>query len=56
MAITNKGASLELYCDSADTLPVEGYDVNTIATELDTGKKYYFDGTAWTEIGSNTGD
>ena len=36
---------------STDEKPTEGVAVNSIFWELDTNKKYYFDGSAWQEIG-----
>ena len=48
--VTLKGASPELYGVEDDTKPLDAA-VNTIFTELDTGKKFYFDGEQWQEIG-----
>lgn len=35
---------------STSVKPTQGVGINSIFWELDTGKKYYFDGTAWQEI------
>jgi len=39
--------------DSGDNKPTD-CAVNSIFWELDTDKKFYFDGETWTEIGSVT--
>ncbi len=36
--------------DSTAVKPTQGVGINSIFWELDTDKKYYFDGTAWQEI------
>lgn len=48
--ITLKGASPEYVGISTDEKP-ENVPVNTIFTELDTNKVYYFTGETWDEIG-----
>lgn len=49
-------AQFELMGLSTDTKPAEvsGFPIGTNSTflELDTGKFYYFDGTAWQEVGA----
>jgi len=37
---------------STDSKPTENVAVNSLFLELDTGKFYYFNGTAWAEVGS----
>ena len=37
---------------STDTKPTEDVGVNSLFLELDTGKFYYFDGSAWQEVGA----
>lgn len=39
-------------CESGDTKPDDAA-LNEECIELDTGDTYYFDGSAWTEVGSN---
>ena len=51
--VTLKGYTANLIGKSTDSKPTD-VEVNTIFHELDTDKKYYFDGTTWTEI-PNTG-
>lgn len=36
---------------STDTKPTEEIQVNTIFKELDTGDRYYFNGTTWAKVG-----
>ena len=38
-------------CLSSDTKPTEGVYTNDLLMELDTGNKYYFDGSAWQTFG-----
>ena len=42
---------VELEGVSDDDKPTEGIGVNSKFYELDTNKTYYFDGSAWQEIG-----
>lgn len=51
--VTLKGYTANLIGKSTDSKPTD-VEVNTIFHALDTDKKYYFDGTTWTEI-PNTG-
>lgn len=55
MAITDKlshGTNyVELEGTSQDDKPLEGIGVNSKFYELDTNKKFYFDGEDWQEIG-----
>ena len=55
MAITNKLAHDTAYAEyeglSSDTKPTEGIGVNSKFDELDTGDKYYFNGSAWAKVG-----
>ena len=56
MAITNKLAHNTLYVEleglSTDSKPTENIGVNSKFDELDTGDKYYFNGTAWAKVGA----
>ena len=56
MAITNKLAHttnyVELEGTSEDTKPLEGIGENSKFYELDTNKVYFFDGSAWVQVGS----
>ena len=58
MAITNKLShgtdSVELEGTSQDDKPLENIGVNSKFHELDTNKKFYFDGEDWVEIGGET--
>lgn len=47
------GSYYELVGKSTDTKPNKDIGKYSIAMELDTAKAYYFDGTAWKEIGGN---
>lgn len=38
-------------CLSSDTKPTEGVYTNDFLLELDTGNRYYFDGTQWQPFG-----
>lgn len=42
----------EYKCLSTDTKPTFEVQTNSLLLELDTGKFYYFDGTAWQEVGA----
>ena len=60
MAITNTGYPngelgdrFDYMGESTDTKPTEGIGENSRFFELDTGKKYYFNGTTWKEVGWN---
>lgn len=37
---------------STDQKPLTGVATNSLFLELDTGKFYYFNGTAWVELGT----
>ena len=50
MAVTLKGSAANYLGTSEDDKP-EDAAVNAIFEELDTGKKYYFTGEAWAEVG-----
>lgn len=58
MAITNKLSHgtdyVELEGTSQDDKPLENIGVNSKFHELDTNKKFYFDGEDWMEIGGET--
>lgn len=58
MAVTNKlvhGTNyVELEGVEDDDKPTEDIGINSKFFELDTGKEYYFDGTAWQEKGGAT--
>lgn len=54
MAVTLKGYTANYLGLSTDAKPTEADD-NAIFRELDTGKRYYFTGTAWAEIPSSGG-
>lgn len=54
MAVTLKGYTANYLGLSTDAKPTEADD-NAIFRELDTGKRYYFTGAAWTEIPSSGG-
>lgn len=43
---------VEILCLSTDTKPTSGIATNSLAQELDTNKTFYFNGTAWAEIGA----
>ena len=45
------GSYYELVGVSADAKPVDGVGKYSLAIELDTLKAYYFDGSAWQEMG-----
>lgn len=45
------GSYFELVGKSTDAKPTTDIGEFSIALELDTGKAYFFDGTAWQEIG-----
>ena len=55
MAITNALVHATDYVElegvSTDEKPTEGIGVNSRFFEFDTGNSFYFDGTAWQEIG-----
>lgn len=38
-------------CLSSDDKPTEDVHINDLLLELDTGNKYYFDGTQWQTFG-----
>lgn len=48
--VTLKGYTANVLGLSTDAKPTTGVDTNTIFRELDTGKRYYFNGSAWAEI------
>lgn len=56
--ITNNASrsteSAELMGLSTDSKPTTGISINTLFLELDTGKFYYFTGTAWEEVGGGS--
>ena len=52
--VTLKGYTANLIGKSTDSKPTD-VEVNTIFHALDTDKKYYFDGTTWTEIPNSGG-
>ena len=54
MAVTLKGQSAIYEGTSTDTKPTDA-DNNAIFKELDTGIRYYYDGTDWNEIPSSGG-
>ena len=43
------GAYVELACASTDTKPTTGIAEGSIATEVDTGDVYMFNGSTWTK-------
>lgn len=55
MAITKTTANNknDLMCLSTDTKPTTNVYPNTLLLELDTGKFYYFNGSAWVEVGQS---
>lgn len=54
MAVTLKGQTAVYEGTSTDTKPTDA-DNNSIFKELDTGIRYYYDGTDWNEIPSSGG-
>lgn len=52
--LCHSGNYHEFEGESTDTKPTDGIGVNSKFTELDTGDKYYFDGSDWQEIGGTT--
>ena len=54
MAVTLKGQTAVYEGVSTDTKPTDA-DNNAIFKELDTGIRYYYDGTDWNEIPSSGG-
>ena len=52
--VTLKGYTANLDGKSTDSKPTD-VEVNTIFHELDTDKRYYFDGTTWNEMPSSGG-
>ena len=52
--VTLKGYTANLDGKSTDSKPTD-VEVNTIFHELDTDKKYYFDGTTWNEMPASGG-
>lgn len=54
MAVTLKGQTAVYEGTSTDTKPTDA-DNNSIFKELDTGIRYYYDGTDWNEIPRSSG-
>ena len=46
----NGEAPIRVLCSSTDEKPIEGIPANSTLQEMDTGKKYYFTGTEWSEM------
>lgn len=53
MAISKVTAKNDLMGLSTDTKPLTKVYPNTLFLELDTAKFYYFNGTAWVEVGQS---
>lgn len=53
MAVTLEGSAANYLGTSDDDKP-EDAAVNSIFTELDTNKKYYFTGETWAEVGGES--
>lgn len=53
--VTLKGYTANVLGLSTDAKPTTGVGTNTIFRELDTGKRYYFNGSAWAEIPQSGG-
>ena len=53
--VTLKGYTADILGQSTDAKPTTGVDTNTKFRELDTGKRYYFNGSAWAEIPQSGG-
>ena len=53
--VTLKGYTANVLGLSTDAKPTTGVDTNTKFRELDTGKRYYFNGSAWAEIPQSGG-
>ena len=47
-------SSYDWRCLSSDTKPTDGVYVNDLLLELDTGNKFYFDGTQWQTFGGSS--
>lgn len=52
--ITLQGHTADYEGPSTDEKPVDNIEINAKFYELDTGKKYYFNGETWSEIGGST--
>lgn len=48
--VTLQGATPIYQGESTDNKPAN-VEINTIFEELDTGKEYFYNGSAWSEIG-----
>lgn len=52
--VTLKGANATYTGLSTDTKPANAFP-NTMFEELDTGDKYYYNGTSWAKVGGTVG-
>lgn len=52
--VDNEKVLVEIACLSTDSKPTDGIAFGSLALELDTKKFYYFDGSAWAELGTGS--